>query len=213
VLTPAAVEIVRTRVDTLVPILAICVLRTSCASHEERSVQLTRVLRCSGSRRRVYGYLAQRRQPAPSHGAPGEEQATTGWAYLATVIDCHSHKIVGWAVADHMRTELVTSALAMAISRRRPAPGVIFHSDRGSQTRLNRSTQHRVIFAAHRGRYGVRRIHAELARTGVRVGYKRVHRLMGELGLRSVHPGPTSAPRCPAPVMGTWSTWSTAGGT
>jgi len=57
----------------------------------------------------------------------------TGWAYLATVIDCHSRKIVGWAVADHMRTELVTSALAMAISRRRPAPGVIFHSDRGSQ--------------------------------------------------------------------------------
>lgn len=78
-LTPAAVEIVRTRVDTLVPILAICVLRTSCASHEERSVQLTRVLCCSGSRRRVYGYLAQRRQPAPSHGAPGEEQATRGW--------------------------------------------------------------------------------------------------------------------------------------
>jgi len=61
-----------------------------------------------------------------------------GWAYLATVIDCHSRKIVGWAVADHMRAELVTSALAMALTRRRPAAGVIFHSDRGSPIHLRR---------------------------------------------------------------------------
>jgi putative transposase len=57
----------------------------------------------------------------------------TGWAYLATVIDCHSRKIIGWAVADHMRTDLVITALDMAVKTRRPAPGVIFHSDRGSQ--------------------------------------------------------------------------------
>jgi len=57
----------------------------------------------------------------------------TGWAYLATVIDCHSRKVVGWAIADHMRTELIVDALDMAIKTRRPAPGVIFHSDRGSQ--------------------------------------------------------------------------------
>ncbi len=56
-----------------------------------------------------------------------------GWAYLATVIDCHSRKVVGWAVADHMRTELITDALAMAIKNRKPPPGLIFHSDRGSQ--------------------------------------------------------------------------------
>ncbi len=66
----------------------------------------------------------------------------TGWAYLATVIDCHSRKIVGWAVADHMRAELVTSALAMALTRRRPAAGVIFHSDRASQGGFNWSSQH-----------------------------------------------------------------------
>jgi transposase InsO family protein len=58
----------------------------------------------------------------------------TGWAYLASIIDGYSRRIVGWAVAGHMRTELVTDALAMAIERRRPAKGqTVVHSDRGSQ--------------------------------------------------------------------------------
>jgi putative transposase len=52
-----------------------------------------------------------------------------GWAYLATVIDLHSRKVVGWAIADHMRTELVTTALDRAIANRRPPAGLIFHSD------------------------------------------------------------------------------------
>ncbi len=56
-----------------------------------------------------------------------------GWAYLATVIDLHSRAVVGWAIADHMRTDLVTDALDMALTHRRPEPGVIFHSDRGTQ--------------------------------------------------------------------------------
>jgi putative transposase len=56
-----------------------------------------------------------------------------GWAYLATVIDLHSRAVVGWAIADHMRTDLVTDALDMALTHRRPDPGVIFHSDRGTQ--------------------------------------------------------------------------------
>ena len=56
-----------------------------------------------------------------------------GWAYLATVIDLASRRVVGWALADHMRAELVCDALRMAIAHRRPAPGVIFHSDRGTQ--------------------------------------------------------------------------------
>ena len=65
-----------------------------------------------------------------------------GWAYVATVIDLHSRMVVGWAVADHMRTELVTDALDMAIARRRPSGKVIFHSDRGTQGRFNWSSQH-----------------------------------------------------------------------
>lgn len=56
-----------------------------------------------------------------------------GWAYLATVIDLHSRAVIGWAIADHMRTELVTAALDMALTHRQPPAGVIFHSDRGSQ--------------------------------------------------------------------------------
>ena len=56
-----------------------------------------------------------------------------GWLYLATVIDLASRRVVGWAMADHMRAELVCDALRMAIELRRPAPGAMFHSDRGTQ--------------------------------------------------------------------------------
>ena len=56
-----------------------------------------------------------------------------GWAYLATVIDLGSRRVVGWALSDHMRTELISDALLMAFGNRRPPAGVIFHSDRGCQ--------------------------------------------------------------------------------
>ena len=56
-----------------------------------------------------------------------------GWLYLATVIDLASRRVVGWAMADHMRAELVCDALRMAIGARRPGPGLIWHSDRGTQ--------------------------------------------------------------------------------
>jgi transposase InsO family protein len=56
-----------------------------------------------------------------------------GRAYLATVIDLASRRLVGWALADHMRTELVEDALQMAFVTRRPDKGVIFHSDRLAQ--------------------------------------------------------------------------------
>ena len=56
-----------------------------------------------------------------------------GWLYLAVVLDAYSRKVVGWALADHMRTELVTAALHTALISRQPAPGLVCHSDRGSQ--------------------------------------------------------------------------------
>ena len=56
-----------------------------------------------------------------------------GWLYLATVIDIASRRVVGFALADHLRTELVADALGNAVAARDPAPGVIFHSDRGCQ--------------------------------------------------------------------------------
>jgi putative transposase len=56
-----------------------------------------------------------------------------GWLYLVAVQDVFSRRIVGWSMADHMRTELVTDALQMALAHRRPDPGLIWHSDQGSQ--------------------------------------------------------------------------------
>jgi len=56
-----------------------------------------------------------------------------GWLYLAVVIDLFSRHVVGWSMKPHMRADLVSDALHMAWFRRRPAPGLIFHSDRGSQ--------------------------------------------------------------------------------
>ena len=56
-----------------------------------------------------------------------------GWLYLVAAQDLYSRRIVGWAMDDHMRTELVSDALQMALSHRRPEPGLIWHSDQGSQ--------------------------------------------------------------------------------
>ena len=66
-----------------------------------------------------------------------------GWLYLVAVQDVFSRRIVGWSMADHMRTELVTDALRMALGTRRPGADValVHHSDRGSQPGLNRSSQ------------------------------------------------------------------------
>ena len=56
-----------------------------------------------------------------------------GWLYLAVVLDLFTRKIVGWAMREHMRVELTVAALTMAIQRQKPPPGLIHHSDCGSQ--------------------------------------------------------------------------------
>jgi putative transposase len=56
-----------------------------------------------------------------------------GFLYLAVVLDAHSRRVVGWAMAEHLRSELVVEAVDMATWRRRPVPGLIHHSDQGSQ--------------------------------------------------------------------------------
>jgi transposase InsO family protein len=56
-----------------------------------------------------------------------------GWLYLATVIDIASRRVVGFALAEQLRTELVADALTNAVAARDPAPGVVFHSDKGCQ--------------------------------------------------------------------------------
>jgi len=74
---------------------------------------------------------------------PSEE----GWLYLATLMDLCSRYIIGWAMSDHNNSELTCAALSMAIRRRRPAPGLICHSDRGSQYACN---AYQRLLRAHR---------------------------------------------------------------
>ncbi len=62
-----------------------------------------------------------------------QHRTSEGWYYLAVVLDCFSRRVVGWAMADHLRSELVVDALQMALWNRRPKPGTIFHSDHGAQ--------------------------------------------------------------------------------
>lgn len=57
----------------------------------------------------------------------------SGWLYLAVVLDLFSRKVVGWAMASHMQSTLVCDALRMAIGARQPQPGLLMHTDRGSQ--------------------------------------------------------------------------------
>lgn len=56
-----------------------------------------------------------------------------GWLYVAAILDLFSRKVAGWAMRDHLRTELPLAALTMAIQRQRPRPGLLLHSDRGCQ--------------------------------------------------------------------------------
>jgi transposase InsO family protein len=69
-----------------------------------------------------------------------------GWVYLATVIDCHSKRVVGWSMAEHMRTDLICDAITMAATNVEFVSGAVFHSDRGSQYT---SEQFRTHLAGH----------------------------------------------------------------
>ena len=71
-----------------------------------------------------------------------------GWRYLAVLLDAHSRRVVGWAMADHLRTELALDALALVLRSRRPPPGLVHHTDRGCQYT---ATTYRAMLAA-RGR-------------------------------------------------------------
>ncbi|QFY43044.1 IS3 family transposase [Candidatus Methylospira mobilis] len=72
-----------------------------------------------------------------------------GWLYLAVVIDLYSRQVVGWSMAEHMRTALVNDAFLMAAWKRKPEKGLIWHTDRGSQYA---SESHRMLLK----QYGVR---------------------------------------------------------
>lgn len=80
-----------------------------------------------------------------------------GFVYLATVIDCHSKMVVGWAMADHYKASLVCDAIDAAVGTIELQPGCVFHSDRGS----NYTSEE---FGRHLARYGIRR---SVGRAGV----------------------------------------------
>lgn len=69
-----------------------------------------------------------------------------GWLYLATVIDLYSRNVVGWSMADNMKAKLVNDALTMALWKRKPKKGLIWHTDQGSQYA---SDSHREILTDH----------------------------------------------------------------
>lgn len=69
-----------------------------------------------------------------------------GWLYLAVVIDLFSRQVVGWSMANHMRAELVNQAMLMALWQRKPAHGLIWHTDRGVQYA---SDSHRALLSEH----------------------------------------------------------------
>ncbi len=69
-----------------------------------------------------------------------------GWLYLAVLLDAHSRRVIGWAMADHLRTELALDALAMALRARRPGAHLVHHTDRGCQYT---AVAYRARLAAH----------------------------------------------------------------
>ena len=72
-----------------------------------------------------------------------------GFLYLAVILDVFSRRVVGWSMADHLRAELVVSALEMAVWNRHPGEGVIHHSDHGCQYTS-------LLFGEHRQALGIR---------------------------------------------------------
>jgi len=68
-----------------------------------------------------------------------------GPIYLSFVLDLFSRRIVGWSMRNDLRTELVLEALNMAVANRKPSPGLIHHSDQGSQLRFKESSQHCLV--------------------------------------------------------------------
>lgn len=79
-----------------------------------------------------------------------------GWLYLAVVLDLASRRVIGWAMRDSLEAELTLSALRMALAARKPAPGLIHHSDRGVQYACD----------AYRGLLAAHHIQASMSRTG-----------------------------------------------
>jgi transposase InsO family protein len=118
-----------------------------------------------------------------------------GWLYLAAVQDAYSRAIVGWSMADHMRQELVIDALQVAVKRRRPEPGLIHHSDQGSQGEFKWCLQHleceELRWARRRGVRLLERCVRRCDHRGVR---RRIVRIASGSGRRSLRGSRVTGP-------------------
>lgn len=104
-------------------------------------------------------------------------ESDTGFLYLACVMDLCSRRIVGWSMADHLRADLAVGSLEAACDRRRPAAGLIFHSDRGSQYAC---FEFRGVLA----RYGIRQ---SMSRAGDCYDNAPIESFWGKLKSESIH--------------------------
>jgi putative transposase len=126
------------------------------AGHHQGRKRVARLMRCAGLRGRAPRRWNKTTVPDPAAAARADLirrdftvnaaavntrwcgdvtyiPTWEGWLYLATVIDIASRRVVGFALAEHLRTELACDALTNAVAARDPAPGVVFHSDKGCQ--------------------------------------------------------------------------------
>ncbi len=97
--------------------------------------------------------------PAPDHLWVGDltyVATAEGWLYLAVLLDVFSRRVVGWAMAEHLRAELACDALAMALQARRPGAGLVHHTDRGCQYTAE----------AYRAALAARQLTASMSRAG-----------------------------------------------
>lgn len=134
------------------PRITAALRQAGCGCNHKRVERLMRELGLQGRQRRRYRVLTtdsahaepiapNRLAQAPACTAPDQVWVTDityvatqeGWLYLAGVLDRYSRKVVGWAMSETLATTLPLAALDMAWQHRRPAPGLLHHSDRGVQ--------------------------------------------------------------------------------
>ncbi len=97
-----------------------------------------------------------------------EHPTAEGKVYLAVVLDAWSRRVVGWSIADHIRSELVVDAVQMALWRRRPPAGrTVAHSDHGAQSGLKESSQHLPVRQSLEARRGLRMASSSRGTCGV----------------------------------------------
>jgi putative transposase len=130
-----------------------------CRTSRKRVARLMRGRGLAARRRRRFRVTTHSRHPFPiapnvlarqfARAAPDHAWVTDityiptgeGWLYLAVVLDLCSRFAVGWAMSERITEALTLDALGLALARRRPPPGLLHHSDRGSQGGFNRSSQ------------------------------------------------------------------------